>query len=483
MRAGHRRAKVAELVDAQDLGSCGATRESSSLSFRTNARDRAIVNDLKNDRKMSELQVALETRGGLERALRVQVPAARIDAEVSTRLQNVGRTAKIKGFRPGKVPAKVIRQRYGDQVRQEVLQDVLQSSYSEAVAREKLRPAGGPRIQPDTIEPGQDLTYTAVFEVFPEIQLGAVDKLKVSRPAVSMGDADVDEMISNLRAQRATWEPVDRAASNGDQVRVDFDGEHKGAPLEGGKGENIAVVIGEGRMLPDFEKNLKGLKAGDEKSFTVKFPKDYQEPSLAGEKVVFAVKAHEVAQSVLPELDAEFVKAFGVESGGLDDLKADVRRNMDREAEARIRAETKREVMEALLGANAIDVPKVMVEQEAASLQADAMRQMGIQEPSQAPEVATFMEAAERRTRLGLLVGAVINEFKIEVDRELVKAKVDEVSAPYDQPEQIASMYFQNPNLLRSVESVVLEDQVVNCILDRAKVSERQVQFTELMNG
>lgn len=432
---------------------------------------------------MSELQVALETREGLERALRVQVPAARIDAEVSTRLQKVGRTAKIKGFRPGKVPAKVIRQRYGDQVRQEVLQDVLQSSYSEAVARQALRPAGGPRIEPDNVQEGQDLTYTAVFEVFPEIQLTAVDKLKLARPAVAMGDADVAEMIENLRRQRATWQPVERAARKDDQVRIDFNGVHKGEPLEGGQGEDVAVVIGEGRMLADFEKNLSGLKAGDEKSFTVKFPKDYHEASLAGEKVVFTVTAREVAESVLPELDTEFVKSFGVESGEMDDLMADVRRNMDREADARIRAEIKREVMEALLAANKIDVPRVMVEQEAASLQADAMRQMGIQEPAQAPDLATFLETAERRTRLGLLVGAVINDFKIEVDRQLVKAKVEEVSAPYDDPEQIASMYFQNPNLLRSVESVVLEDQVVDYILEQAKVSERQVSFSDLMNG
>ncbi|UCG74098.1 MAG: trigger factor [Chromatiales bacterium] len=432
---------------------------------------------------MSELQVALETRDGLERALRVQVPAARIDAEVSTRLQKVGRTAKIKGFRPGKVPAKVIRQRYGDQVRQEVLQDVLQASYSEAVAREQLRPAGGPRIEPDTVQEGQDLTYTAVFEVFPEIELAAVDKLKLTRPTVTVGDADVDEMVQNLRRQRVTWQPVERAAKKDDQVRIDFAGEHKGEPLEGGKGEDVAVVIGEGRMLPDFEKNLTGLKSGEEKSFNLKFPKDYHEASLAGEKVVFTVKALEVAESVLPELDEEFVKSFGVESGAVEDLKADVRRNMDREADARVRAETKREVMEALLAANKIDVPKVMVEQEAASLQADTMRQMGIQDPAQAPELATFMETAERRARLGLLVGAVINDFKIEADRELVKAKVDEVCAPYDDPEQIAGMYYQNPNLLRSVESVVLEDQVVDCILEQAKVSERKVSFNDLVNG
>jgi trigger factor len=432
---------------------------------------------------MSELQVAVETREGLERALRVQVPAARIDAEVTTRLQNVGRTAKIKGFRPGKVPAKVIRQRYGDQVRQEVLNEILQSSYSEAVTKEKLRPAGGPRIEPENMQEGQDLTYTAIFEVFPEIELAAVDKLKVARPVVEIGESDVDEMIETLRRQRATWEAVERAAKEGDQVRVDFDAEHNGAPLEGGKGEDVPVVLGEGRMIPDFEKNLAGLKAGEEKSFKVKFPKDYHEPSLSGEKVAFTAKVREVAESRLPEVDEEFIKTFDVESGYAEDLRADVRRNMDREAAARVRAEIKREVMEALLGANKIEVPRVMVEQEAATLQADAMRQMGIQDPGQAPDIKTFEETAERRTRLGLLVGAVINEFKIEIDRERVRAKVDEVSAPYDDPEQIANMYMQNPDLLRSVESVVLEEQVVDCLLEKAKVSEKSISFQELMNG
>jgi trigger factor len=432
---------------------------------------------------MSELQISVEAREGLERALRVQVPASRIDAEIATRLQNVGRTARIKGFRPGKVPAKVIRQRYGDQVRQEVLQDVLQSSYSEAVAQQQLRPAGGPRIEPHSIQEGQDLTYTAVFEVYPEIHLAELGEMTVQRPVVEITDADVEAMVENLRRQRAEWEAVERPAREGDQVRVDFDAEVKGEPVEGGAGKDVSVVLGEGRMLPDFEKNLGGTKAGDKKSFDVKFPKDYHEANLAGEKVRFQVSVHEVAESKLPALDAEFVNSFGVESGELDDLRADVRRNMQREAEARIRAEIKREVMEALLAANAIAVPRIMVEQEASSLRNDAMRQMGIQDSDEPPDLGPFLETAARRTRLGLLVGTVINDFKLEVDRELVKAKVDELSAPYDDPEQIAAMYYQNPNLLRSIESVVLEEQVVNCVLDRAKVSDRKVSFTDLMNS
>jgi trigger factor len=432
---------------------------------------------------MSELQVSLKAREGLERALRVQVPAARIDAEIANRLQKVRRTARIKGFRPGKVPDKVIRQRYGDQVRQEVLQDVLQSSYSEAVAREQLRPAGGPRIEPETVEEGQDLAYTAVFEVMPDIQLADLGQLTIERPVVEIGESEVDDMIDKLRRQKSTWNAVERPARDGDRVRVDFDATLKGEPLEGGSGTDVVVVIGEGQMLPDFEKALLGLASGAEKTFKLKFPKDYHEGSLAGEKATFTVKLHEVGERCLPELDEEFVRSFNVESGQLDDLRADVRKNMDREAASRVQADIKRAVMEAMLAANAIDVPKVMVEEEAAKLQSDAMRQLGIQEAGQAPELAAFVETAERRTRLGLLVGALIHDFKIEADRDLVRAKVEEICAPYDQPEQIASMYFQNPNLLRSVESVVLEDQVVSYVLEQATVNDKTISFADLMDA
>jgi trigger factor len=430
---------------------------------------------------MSDLQISVETRDGLERAVRVQVPAARIDNEVAVRLQKVGRTAKIKGFRPGKVPAKVIQQRYGDQVRQEVLQDVLQSSYSEAITQEKLRPAGGPRIEPEDLEAGKDLTFTAIFEVYPEIELAALDKLAVERPVVDIGDADIDEMLESLRRQRTSWEAVDRKSGEGDQVTVDFSATLNGEPLEGGQGEKVPVVIGDSQMLPDFEKNLRGLKAGEEKKFDLIFPDDYHATHLAGQKAVFTANVTEVAAPQLPELDEDFIKTFGVESGQLDELRADVQRNMQREADAKLSAEIKQRVMEGLLTANEVAVPAVLVEQEASSLQQDAMRQIGIEDASQAPELASFRDTAERRTKLGLLVGAVINDHQIKADSAQVKAKVEEVCAPYEDPEQIAKMYYQNPSLLQSVESVVLEDQVIELVLKNAKVSDKKISFADLM--
>ena len=431
---------------------------------------------------MSDLQVSVEAREGLERALRVQVPAARIDDEVDLRLQKVGRTAKIKGFRPGKVPAKVIRQHYGDQVRQEVLQDVLQSSFSEAINQEKLRPAGGPRIEPEGLEAGKDLTFTAIFEVYPEIELAKLDQLTVEKPTVDIGAEDVDRMLDSLRRQRTEWEPVERKSADGDQVTVDFSAILNGEPLEGGSGEKVPIVVGDGQMLPDFEKNLKGVAAEDERNFDLTFPADYHAQHLAGETAQFTLKVREVAAARLPELDEDFVKSFGVESGKLDELKADVERNMRREADAKISARIKQGVMEGLLAANEVQVPSVLVEEEARSLQQDAMRQLGIEDPSQAPELESFHETAERRTRLGLLVGAVISDNEIKADRDRVNAKVEEVCAPYDDPAAIAKMYYQNPGLLQSVENVVLEDQVIELILDEGKVSEKALSFAELMD-
>ncbi len=430
---------------------------------------------------MSELQIDVESGDGLERRLRVQVPAARIDDEVELRLRNVARTAKIKGFRPGKVPVTVVRQHYGDEVRREVLQEVLQSSYSEAVTRQNLRPAGGPRIEPDSLEAGRDLKYTAVFEVYPEVQLQGLDDIQVTRPVVNITDADIDAMVEKLRAQRAEWKPVDRPAHEGDRVRVDFTGVLNGEPLPGGSGEDVSIVPGEQQMLPDFEASLTGLSAGDEKTFDLKFPDDYHEQSLAGQTATFSVQLREVAERVLPEVDDSFLRAFGVTSGELEDLRTDIRQHMQREVETRQRSELRRQVMEGLLAANELEVPGVLVDEEAEALQQEAMRQAGITDVTKAPPVETFHDAARQRVRMGILASAVVSEFGLEAGQDTVKAKVDELCAAYDNPEEIARMYLQNPQLLARVESAVLDDRVVDLLLAKAKVSERECGFDELM--
>ena len=259
------------------------------------------------------MQVSVEATGNLERRLRVEVPAERINKEIENRLRRVGKTAKIKGFRPGKVPAKVIRQRYGDQVRQEVLSEMMQTSYSEALQRESLVPAGGPQIHPERAGDEEGLVYTATFEVYPEVELADLDRISVTRPVVEITEADVDDMMENLRKQKAEWESVDRPAAEGDKVIVDFEGSIKGEPIENGKGEQIPVVLGEGRMIEDFEKALTGVSAGDEKTFKVKYPKDYPAEELAGKKAEFKAVIHEVQEQVLPPLDEELANAYGVE--------------------------------------------------------------------------------------------------------------------------------------------------------------------------
>jgi trigger factor len=432
---------------------------------------------------MTDLQIAIESRKGLQRRLKVQVPAARIETEVELRLRKVRKSAKLKGFRPGKVPPKVIQQRYGGQVRQEVLQDIIQSSYGQAIDEQKLRPAGMPQIEPGQLESGKDFSYTATFEIYPDIQLGGLDRLKIEQIEIEISEADVDEMIETLRKQRSNWLPVERKSVEGDRVTVDFQGTLNGEPIDNGRGEQVPIVLGQGQMLEDFEKNLIGLTAGSEKTFQVKFPKDYQATELAGKKVSFDATVTEVAESQLPDLDQNFIKEFGIDSGDIDEFRADVRGNMDREAAAKIKAEVKRQVMDQLLDANSIDVPAVLVEKEAAALQSETMRNMGVTDPKQAPPVETFSEAARRRVRLGLLVSAVIEENNLVVDREQVKVKVDEICAPYERPEEIRKLYFQNPQLISQVENAVMEGQVVDWLVSQAKLGKKVTNFAELMNN
>lgn len=429
------------------------------------------------------MQVSVESAAGLERKLRVQVPAERIEQEVAERLQKVRKSAKLQGFRPGKVPPKVIKQRFGGQVRQEVLQEIIQTTYAEAVTQENLQPAGNPSIAPESIEEGQDFSYLATFEVFPEIEITGLDKIKLALPEVAVADGDIDDMIEQLRKQRAEWVDVDRKARDGDQVTLDFEGSLKGEVFEGGSAQDFPVVLGEGTMLEDFEKGLQGVKAGDEKTIKVKFPKDYQAENLAGAKADFTLKISAVKEQVLPALDEEFIKAYGIESGLEADLRADIAKNMERELAGKKAAEIKRQAMAGLAEQNPVSVPAVLVHQEAHSMQHEAMQRMGIQDHAQAPAEETFMEPAEQRVRLGLLLNKIITDNKLEVDRDRVTSKVDELVAPYDEPEEIRKMYLQNPQFLGQIENVVLEEQVVEWLQEQAKCTSKKMTFRELMES
>lgn len=430
------------------------------------------------------MQVSVEKTGGLERRMKVQVPAERVENEIDTRLKSLGKRAKIKGFRPGKVPFKVVKQQYGPQVRQEVLEELLRSTYSEALAKEKLNPAGGPKIDPVSMEPGRGLEYTATFEIYPDIAPKGLDSLKVERQVAEITKADVDKMVENLRRQRGSWEPVERAAKDGDQVTIDFEGDLKGKPFPGNKGMKVPVVLGSGRMIEGFEAKLEGLGAGDETEFDIKFPKDYPCEDVAGKKAHFKVTVHQVAELKLPPLDDEFCKAFGVEEGGLDALRKDVRENMQREMEDTVRRRVKDQVLDGLLTANKLDLPHSLVNEEIERLKQDALSRMGVTDRKNRPELPNdlFEEQARRRVSLGLLLGEIIQSQKLRVDSARLNDALERLVEGYQQPEEMLRAYRANPGVMRQLESMVLEDQAVDFLLEKAQIIDKQITFSALMN-
>ena len=427
------------------------------------------------------MQVSVESTSGLGRKLTVQVPAAEIDSEVESRLKRIGRTAKIKGFRPGKVPLKVLRQHYGAQAHQEVVGEVVQSSYNAALNQEKLNPAGNPKIQPGRIEAGKDLEYVATFEIYPEVVFEPMDKLKVERPVAEIGEQDVTDMIEKLRKQRSEWDVVERAAADEDRVTVDFDGKLDGESFDGGKAENYTVVLGEGRMLADFEDGIKGLKAGEKRDITVQFPEDYQAENLKGKAAVFAISVSKVEQARLPELDDEFVKAFGIAEGGVEAFLEEVRGNMRRELEQAVRSQMKEAVMNCLVELNPIEVPAALVDSEIHSLQHDAGRRMGISDHDKLPPREVFEDTARKRVTIGLLIAEVIRQNKLELDAAKVDEKLVQLTADYDDAENMIKMYRSNAKAMGQVQNLVMEEQVVDWLLEQASVSEKQTTFKELM--
>jgi trigger factor len=428
------------------------------------------------------MQVSVESIGKLERRMQVQVPAERVSKEIAARLQTISRTARLNGFRPGKAPLKVIRQQFGSQVHREVIGELLQSSYAEAVTQKQLAPAGSPRIEPQSMDEGQDLKYVATFEVFPEVVLQPLESLEVDRVTAQVSESDIDAMIERLRKQQMKYVAVTRAAASADKVTIDFEGAIDGVPFAGGKGENIAIVLGEGRMLPDLEQGLVGAVAGDQRNVTVNFPADYRATELAGKSAIFATEIKTVEEPVLPEVDEEFCRSFGVTEGGLAKLREDVAANMRRELEQALRNRNKAAVMEKLYTANPTDVPNVLIEGQIRDMQVEAMRRAGAKDASQAPPRDPFVEPARRRVALGLLLNDVIRRENLVVDRARVNERLDEMVAAYGDAAQMKRAYLQNAEAMRQVESLALEDQAVDWILEHAKVHEVKSTFKELMN-
>jgi trigger factor len=438
-----------------------------------------------NAANSNSYEVSLETSAGLERRLTVRVPNTEIERAIAARLAQVGKTAKLKGFRPGKVPQKVVRQYYGGQVRDEVVTDVIRTTYSRAIQEKKLNPAGGPRIEPLAGADGgagEHFAYRATFEVYPEFTLKDLGDLSVDVPAVEIEDDDLEAMIEKLRGQRATWAAVERGGAEGDRVTVDFAGTIDGEGFEGGNGKGIGIVIGSGQVLKDFDEALHGVKAGERTTATVLFPPEYPTKSLAGKTAEFAIEVAKVEERQLPELDDTFAEGFGI-AGGAGSLRGEVRNNMQRELKERLRAETKRRAFDALIAANRIVLPRSLVEQEISTLQAEALRQMGSNDPNQAPPRERLEGAAQRRVTIGLLIQELLREHKIKLDQARVEQRIKELAAPYEKPDEAAQFYRSDRGMMAQVEASVLEDQVVDFLLSRARCTTKNISFKDFMGA
>ena len=426
------------------------------------------------------MQVSLTATGGLERRLEVAIPAAEIDGEVAQRLNRISRTARLKGFRPGKAPLAVIRQQYGEQVHGEVINDLMRSSFSEAVAREKLNPAGGPRIEPIAMSPGTDLKYAAVFEVLPEVKLKPIADLTLEKPVATVTDSDLDAMIDTLRKQRPVFNEVARAAAASDRVNVDFVGTIDGSEFDGGSGKNVHIEIGAGRVMKEFEDALIGAKAGDTREFKAKFAADHTNPKIAGREASFSVSILKVEEQSPAPLDEAFAKSFGIEDGNLDNLRNEVRANMERELGEAIRQKLRGQVLEGLYTQNPLELPRQMVEETIQELQVEMLRRAGVRDAKQLPPRQPFEEPARRRVALGLLMSELVRNASIKVSREAVQEKLNELAASYANPEEVRRAYLQNAEMMRQIESQVLEQQAIDWVLGQAKVSEKPSSFSEL---
>jgi trigger factor len=428
-------------------------------------------------------EASLETSAGLERRLTVRVPTADIEQAIAARLAQVGKTAKLKGFRPGKVPKKVVQQYYGGQVREEVMSDVIRTTYSRAIAEQKLNPAGGPRIEALAADArnAEHFAYRATFEVYPEIKLQPLGELSIEVPSVEVQDADLDAMIEKLQGQRATWTTVERKAAEGDRVTVDFAGTIDGQPFDGGQGKGIAIVVGSGQVLQDFDRALRGTQAGESATATVLFPQDYATKSLAGKTAVFAIDVQKVEERQLPPLDDAFAASFGL-AGGAGALRGEVRNNMERELNERLRAETKSRAFDALIAANRIVVPRALVEQEISALQEQALRQMGSSDASHAPR-ERFEAAAVRRVTVGLLIQELVREHKLKHDPARVDQRIKELAAPYEKPEEAAQFYRSDRGMMAQIEASVLEDQVVDFLVAQANRTTKTLTFNDFMGA
>lgn len=429
------------------------------------------------------MQVSVETTQGLERRATITVPAETIDNEVKRLLKDEYRNRRINGFRKGKVPPNVLQKLYGKEARARAASNLMQSKYFEAMMQEKINPAGAPAIEPKVNEPGKDLEFVATFEVYPEVKVNALDKVKIEKPDVEVTDKDVDTMMETLRKQHAGWKEVKRKSKKGERITIDFTGSIDGEEFEGGKATDFALELGEGRMIPGFEDGVIGMKAGEEKTIEVNFPDDYHAENLKGKKAEFAIVAKKVEERELPEVNDEFVALFGVNEGGVDALKAEVRKNMERELSNTLKGKVKEQVLKGLVDNNDVDLPKSMIDQEVDALRSQAMQRFGENQPNM-PELPAdlFEEQAKERVKVGLLLGEVIRGNDLKVDEKKVDEIIANNASAYEDPEEVVAYYKGNKELMQQVRNVALEEQAIDFILEQAKVTKKKASFDDLMN-
>ena len=429
------------------------------------------------------MQVSVETTEGLERKLTIAIPGDRVDTAVNARLQEAAQTIRLNGFRQGKVPLKVVKNKFGKGVRQEVVGELMNQTYFEAIAQESLKPAGQPRIEPTSMDEGKDVEFVAVFEVYPEIELPDFAAIKAERLVAEVSDDDIDEMIETLRKQRQTWVPVERAAANGDMVNIDYVGKKEGEEFQGGKAAGQNLVLGSERMIPGFEDGVIGKSAGEDFTLQLKFPDDYHSEELAGAEVEFELTLNTVSEQSLPEVNEDFFKSFGVEEGGMEAFREEVSNNMQREMKNASRNKLKTTLMDALISDLEVAIPAALMSNEIHQLKHQTVQQMGGGQgfdPHSMPD-DLFREQAKRRVTLGLILGEVISQQSIQADAEKVRDAVEEIAATYESPEEVVKWYYSNEEQLQGIESSVIEDQVFDYIIEQAQVSDKEVSYQDVI--
>lgn len=431
------------------------------------------------------MQARLETVAGLERRLNISVPAQEIESEVSTRLKRLAQTVKMHGFRPGKVPLRVVQQQYGTRVRNEVLSDRLEKSFGDAVRDNNLRVAGFPRFETKApAEGATELEYSATFEVYPEVGIGDLSDITIVRPELKVGDAEVDKTIEILRKQRTTFEPVARPAEKDDLVTIDFSGQIDGEPFAGGEAHDMPVVLGSGRLLPEFEQALVGMGPDEVRAFDITYPADYHGKEIAGKTARFSVTMKKVAAPKLPALDAEFARTLGVENGDIEKMREEVRANVEREVEARIKSRLREQVFQALQDRATLDIPQALVAIEMRNLAQAAQRDLEARgvKVKDVPIPADILKAqAERRVRLGLILAEVVRAHALQAKPEQVLAAVESHAKSYEQPQEVVKWYYSSPERLQEFESAVIEQNVVDWVVSVARTETTPVEFDELM--